>query len=83
MFISWCGPCVRIAPLIETWSKNDDYKDSVIFLKCDVDQAEDVAQKYEIDAMPTFVFFKDEKEIDRLTGANQEKLQKAIDDNKK
>ncbi|XP_034020840.1 thioredoxin-like [Thalassophryne amazonica] len=42
---------------------------NVVFLKVDVDEAEDVAQKYGINAMPTFFFFKNGNKIDSLTGA--------------
>ena len=69
----WCGPCVRIAPKIEDWSSKD-FKDKVIFLKCDVDQAEAVSQQYSVEAMPTFVFFKNGKEIHRVVGANVDQL---------
>ena len=80
--ISWCGPCVRIAPKIDDWSKGD-YKDRVIFLKCDVDKAEAVSQEYNIEAMPTFVFFKDGKEIHRIVGANVDQLKADIESKSK
>ena len=37
--------------------------DNVVFLKVDVDEAEDVAGEYNISAMPTFVFLKDGKKV--------------------
>ncbi len=80
--IRWCGPCVRIAPKIEDWS-NGDFKDQVVFLKCDVDQAEAVSQEYNIEAMPTFVFFKDGKEIHRVVGANVDQLKADIESKSK
>jgi thioredoxin 1 len=76
--IRWCGPCLRIAPKIEDWS-GGDFKDKVVFLKCDVDQAEAVSQEYNVEAMPTFVFFKDGKEIFRVVGANIDSLKEGID----
>ncbi len=39
--------------------------DDVVFLKVDVDEAEDVAQEYNITAMPTFVFIKDSKKVSK------------------
>jgi len=80
--IRWCGPCVRIAPKIEDWSTGD-FKDTVVFLKCDVDQAEAVSQEYNIEAMPTFVFFKDGKEIHRIVGANVDQLKADIESKSK
>ncbi|CAF1556092.1 unnamed protein product [Rotaria magnacalcarata] len=80
-FATWCGPCVRIAPTIEQWSK-DDFADTVVFLKCDVDDAEPVSQEYSIEAMPTFVFIKDEEEIHRCVGANVDKLKADIESKK-
>ncbi|CAF1170097.1 unnamed protein product [Adineta ricciae] len=81
-FATWCGPCVRIAPKIEDWSTGD-HKDDVVFLKCDVDEAEDVAKKYDIEAMPTFVLFKNGEEITRVVGANTADLKKTIENNVK
>lgn len=82
MFIRWCGPCVRIAPKIEDWSTGE-FKERVIFLKCDVDQAESVSQEYKIEAMPTFVFFKDGKEVHRMVGANVDQLKTDIENRSK
>ncbi len=76
--IRWCGPCVRIAPKIDDWSTGD-FKDTVIFLKCDVDEAEAVSQQYDVEAMPTFVFFRDGKEITRVVGGDPEKLKAEIE----
>ncbi|CAF3325407.1 unnamed protein product [Rotaria socialis] len=80
-FATWCGPCLRIAPLIEEWSK-DVFADTVVFLKCDVDEAEAVSQEYNVEAMPTFVFIKDGAEIHRCVGANGEKLKAEIESKK-
>lgn len=55
---TWCGPCKMIAPYFEKLS--EEYE-SVVFLKCDVDQCPEVAGEYDVSAMPTFVFLKDGK----------------------
>ncbi|PPQ78036.1 hypothetical protein CVT25_015581 [Psilocybe cyanescens] len=65
---SWCGPCHAIAPTFEALSKQ--YA-SVNFLKCDVDAVSDVAQKYKVTAMPTFVFLKGNSQVDTLKGADK------------
>nr|AAU93947.1 thioredoxin H [Helicosporidium sp. ex Simulium jonesi] len=68
---TWCGPCKMIAPFFAKLS--GEYPD-VVFLKVDVDEVEAVAAEHGITAMPTFLFFKDGKQVDSLTGANQERL---------
>ena len=51
---SWCGPCQMIAPVYEKMSKK--YTD-VDFVKVDVDENEETAEKCEVEAMPTFIFY--------------------------
>ncbi|EMG49201.1 TRX2 Thioredoxin-2 [Candida maltosa Xu316] len=66
-FATWCGPCKMIAPLLDKFST--EYS-QVKFLKVDVDQLGDIAQKYSITSMPTLVFIKNGQEIERVIGAN-------------
>lgn len=40
--------------------------------------AQDVAEEYKVEAMPTFLFLKEGKEIDRVVGARKEELQNKI-----
>ncbi|CAF5019025.1 unnamed protein product, partial [Rotaria sp. Silwood1] len=77
----WCGPCVRIAPKIEDWSTGD-FKD-VLFLKCDVDQVEELSTEYKVEAMPTFVFIKNGEEIHRIVGASIDQIQSGIESHRK
>ncbi|XP_074594283.1 uncharacterized protein LOC141849729 isoform X1 [Brevipalpus obovatus] len=54
-YATWCGPCRNIAPTVEKMAvENAD----VVFLKVDVDEAEDCASTYGVDVMPTFIFLK-------------------------
>lgn len=77
--IRWCAPCSRIAPKVDEWSENQ-FKDTVLFLKVDIDEAEALTQKFDVEAMPTFLFFKDGKEIHRFIGVNYVQLEKDIQD---
>ena len=77
-FATWCGPCVRIAPKLEEMSQSDQFKESVVFLKVDVDAASEISEKYKIQAMPTFILFKDGKKVDEMMGANEVKLKAFI-----
>ncbi|XP_051149760.1 thioredoxin H-type 1-like [Andrographis paniculata] len=72
---SWCGPCRFIAPLLTELAKKHP---QIIFLKVDVDQLKQVSADYKVEAMPTFVFLKDGKEIHRIVGARKEELQAKI-----
>ena len=62
-FATWCGPCKMISPKIEAMAGE---MSNVVFLKVDVDEAEDVAQEYNISAMPTFVFLKNGQKVKDL-----------------
>ncbi|CAI9763751.1 unnamed protein product [Fraxinus pennsylvanica] len=73
---SWCGPCRVISPIFAEIAKKTPH---VIFLKVDVDELKDVAQEFNVEAMPTFLFLKDGKEVDRVVGARKENLVAAID----
>jgi len=76
-FATWCGPCRQIAPKIE---KLSEQLSDVVFLKVDVDEDEDLAQEYEIQAMPTFFFIKNGVKVGSVTGANMEAIQSKIDE---
>ncbi|WOL08895.1 thioredoxin H1 [Canna indica] len=73
---SWCGPCRMIAPIFTELAKKFT---NVSFLKVDVDELKDVAQEFDIEAMPTFVFLKEGNIVDKLIGANKDDLPKKIE----
>jgi thioredoxin 1 len=74
---TWCGPCKMISPYFENLSTLEEMKD-VMFVKCDVDEAEDVAQYADVAAMPTFALIKDGKLEQKVTGANIENVKNMI-----
>lgn len=63
---TWCGPCRMMAPVLEDVSEK--YKGKYSFYQIDIDSAEDLAQKFNIEAVPTIVIIKNGKEIGRTTG---------------
>lgn len=73
---SWCGPCQRIKP---TFYKLEKEYDDISFNAIDVDMNPDLSEKYEIESMPTFIFLNNEKEIDRFSGADANKLKTATE----
>ncbi|KAF3444747.1 hypothetical protein FNV43_RR14440 [Rhamnella rubrinervis] len=70
---TWCGPCKFMEPIFNHLSNK--FTD-VDFVKIDVDELSSVAQQFGVDAMPTFVFVKEGKEVDRLVGATRDDLKR-------
>jgi thioredoxin 1 len=68
----WCGPCRMMSPVIDELA--NDYKGKITFGKLNTDQNQDVAAKYEIQAIPTLLIFKDGKLADRKVGALPKKV---------
>lgn len=74
-FADWCGPCQVIAPkFIELSQANP----GVNFLKVNVDKGEVIAEKYAIEAMPTFLFFKGGKKVDGVIGADLKSIESKV-----
>ena len=76
-YATWCGPCKRIAPDYHLLSKATSH---VQFFKVNVDEAEELATKFSIESLPTFVLVKDGKEVGRIEGANMSSLVQKIMD---
>ena len=72
---SWCGPCKMIGPQFA--KMENDFPDAV-FIKVDVDELEEVAEQYEVEAMPTFLMFRDSEKVGNMTGASADKLRETI-----
>ncbi|KAJ4965893.1 hypothetical protein NE237_017742 [Protea cynaroides] len=72
---SWCGPCRFIAPVLAELAKK---LPGVIFLKVDVDELKSVATDWAVEAMPTFMFLKEGKIVDKIVGAKKDELQQKI-----
>lgn len=65
-FATWCGPCKMLAPVFE--SVGDEMKDEARFVKVDIDQSLEIAQKFNITTVPTMMIFKDGKPVESLVG---------------
>ena len=64
---TWCGPCRAIAPIVEELAA--EYEGKATIVKCNVDECEDVPMQYAIRSIPTIIFFKNGKAVDRTVGA--------------
>ena len=68
-----CAPCKKLLPIVEEVA--GEFSGKVKFVKCDIEEAEDVAVGYEVYAVPTLVFFKGGKPVVRITGfQNKERI---------
>lgn len=64
-YADWCGPCKMLSPIVdEVAQENTDIK----VVKVNVDDAQDLAMKYQIMSIPTLVVIKDGKEFRRTVG---------------
>ncbi len=72
-FATWCGPCKMMAPAVEQLA--GELSGQVKVGKLDVDENNDIAIKYRVMAVPTFILFKDGQPVSTLQGAvGKEKL---------
>ncbi|MGL5246225.1 MAG: thioredoxin family protein [Mycoplasmoidaceae bacterium] len=78
----WCGPCQMFVPIYaEASSKHVD----VLFGEIDIDDEEtkSITSKYNVNTVPTIIFFKDGKEIERFSGYKDiSKFEEMISKNK-
>lgn len=63
---AWCGPCRMLAPMVDDLAAQ--YEGKVIVGKVNVDEEQELAIRYGVMSIPTVIFFKDGKEIDRKVG---------------
>lgn len=63
----WCGPCKMVAPIIEELAA--EYEGKVIIGKCDVDENSDMPVEFGIRSIPTVLFFKEGKLVDKQVGS--------------
>ena len=71
----WCGPCKAIAPILSELAT--ELGDTVKIYKVNVDDNEELAGKFEIQAIPTLLIFKDKNVVDRVVGLTSKEDLKA------
>lgn len=64
-YANWCGPCKMLRPILEEIS--DDRQD-VKVVSIDIDEEDELAEEYEVSAIPCVVLFKNGAEADRSVG---------------
>ena len=64
-YADWCGPCKMLSPIVDQVAEeNEDIK----VVKVNVDDAQDLAMKYQVMSIPTLIVIKEGKEINRSVG---------------
>ena len=63
----WCGPCRMVEPVVDKLAEKYDQRFK--FCRLNVDQNPQSATNYQIMSIPTLIFFKDGKVVDRVVGA--------------
>jgi thioredoxin 1 len=63
----WCMPCIMMAPVIDELSEK--FKGKIKFGKVNIEDHQELAQKFDIVSLPNFVLFKDGKQFEQFIGA--------------
>ena len=75
----WCGNCEMIADKLDEFAVATG--DKAVFLKVDVEEAEDVAEEYEDSSLPRMLHFKSTKKCGEMFGNKPEKYEEFIKTN--
>ena len=74
----WCPPCRALAPTFEELAQQ--YEGRVRFVKLNVDENQQVPQRFGIKSIPTLVFFDGGREVERVVGASSKAaLERIVD----
>ncbi|RKU41624.1 hypothetical protein DL546_004942 [Coniochaeta pulveracea] len=78
-YADWCGPCKQIAPHYKTLAeKLSAQSKNITFAKVDTEVHKDIALKYNITTLPTFLLFRDGKVHETVVGADKMQILNSI-----
>ena len=63
----WCGPCRSVAQIVDDLATA--YAGKIKVAKVNVDESTEIAMRYQITSIPTFILFKNGEVADRALGA--------------
>ena len=76
----WCGPCKMIAPLLDEIA--NEYLDKIVVAKINIDENQNMPQKYAVRSIPTLMIFKDgEVQAQRMGALSKSQLVKFLEAN--
>lgn len=58
-YATWCGPCKMLSPIVDALA--DEYAGKIKFVKVNVDESPKISQEFQVQAIPTLLYFKDGK----------------------
>ena len=77
---TWCVPCKKMAPVVE--KLKTDLAEKAVVVNIDIDNAADLVTQYKIEAVPTFILFKNGVNKWQHTGMiSEEELRKIVSEN--
>jgi len=63
----WCGPCKMVAPILEEIA--GEQAGSLTVAKVNVDEAPELARRFQVMSIPTLILFQDGKPVTQIIGA--------------
>lgn len=74
----WCGPCRMVSPVVEELAS--EYEGKVNFVKVNVDEANELASRYNVFSIPTLAIFSKGQVVSQQVGAaSKESYKNMID----
>jgi len=77
---SWCGPCKLLTPFI-TYLKEQYEKIDFYAVDIENDETETITNTFNIQKVPTFIYYKNGKICNRMIGTDQSKIEDFINEN--
>ena len=74
-YANWCGPCKRLTPILE--EMENEFQNAT-FIKINVDDLDELSEKYSIKCMPTIIFIKDKEIVHRIEGCKIEEIRNTL-----
>jgi thioredoxin 1 len=68
---SWCVPCKQTEPVVDALA--EEYKEKIRVAKVNVDTDADIANRYAVRGVPTFLIFKNGEVVDQITSGTLKK----------
>ena len=62
----WCGPCRKLAPVLEEIEKELDNKAKIV--KIDADENREILKQYSVSGLPSLLVFKEGEPVERMVG---------------